>query len=69
MSVTALLALAITGVLTTAPLLIAVSAAVLSRNPERRADARRVVRMLRPPQARRMPPEETSSRMTCRRPT
>jgi hypothetical protein len=67
MSVTALLALAITGVLTTAPLLIAVAAAVLSGNPQRRADARRVVRMLRPPHPRRLPSEETSPQMTRRR--
>jgi hypothetical protein len=53
MSMTALLVLALAGLFSTAPLLIAVATAVLSRDPTRRADARRVVGMLRPSQPRR----------------
>jgi hypothetical protein len=34
--------------ITTAPLLIAVTTAVLARSAERRADARRIVELLRP---------------------
>jgi len=44
---TALLATALTCLISTAPLLIAVTAAVLSRDPRRRAHARHVVRLLR----------------------
>lgn len=40
-------ALALTALITTAPLLIAVSVAVLARSSARRADARRVIRLLR----------------------
>jgi len=43
------LGIAMVCLITTAPLLIAVIAAVVARDPHRRADARRIVRLLRPP--------------------
>lgn len=41
-------AVALACLITTAPLLIAVTTAVLARSAKRRADARRVVELLRP---------------------
>jgi hypothetical protein len=62
MPVTALFVLAFASLISTMPLPIAVMAAVLGRDPRRRADARRVVRMLRP--APTSPP--TTRQTPCR---
>jgi hypothetical protein len=51
--VAAVLGLALSCLITTAPLLLAVAGAVLARDPRRRADARRVVRLLRENRGRR----------------
>jgi hypothetical protein len=55
MSVVAVLGIALTCLITTMPLLIAVTVAVCSRDTRRRADARQIVRLLRPTPRRHHP--------------